>query len=234
MTQKMKSPSLTINLEALEDITPSTLNQQAAYDAWADGDNLVLAGSAGTGKTFFGLYLAYSQVLRDDTPYNRVVVVRSVVPTRQMGFLPGNSKEKADDYTAPYIKICAELFNDSQSYQKLISSSQLEFITTSFIRGITINNAIIVVDEMQNLNFHELDSVLTRVGKNCRIIFAGDYNQSDFREGDERNGLLQFLNIIEHMNVFTTINFHWKDIVRSGLVRDYIMIKEMLASKGER
>lgn len=224
----MKTPALTINLQALMDITPATTNQQAAHDAWMDGDNLVLAGSAGTGKTFLAMWLAYSQVLRDDTPQDKVVVVRSVVATRQMGFLPGDSKEKADEFTVPYRRLASELFGDDQAYQKLVSTRQIEFLTTSFLRGATINNAIIIVDEMQNLNFHELDTVITRSGKNCRIIFAGDYMQSDFKEGSEREGLLQFLRIIDHMNHFTTVTFGWQDIVRSGLVRDYIMTKEML------
>lgn len=228
MTKNMKAPALTINLEALKDITPATANQQKAHDAWMDGENLILAGSAGTGKTFLALWLAYSQVLRDDTPQTKVVVFRSVVPTRQVGFLPGNAKEKVDEFTTPYRRLVAELFEDEQAYQKLISGQRIEFMTTSFIRGVTINNAIIVVDEMQNLNFHELDSVITRCGKNCRIIFSGDYMQSDFKEGSERNGLLKFLQIIDHMNNFTTVTFGWQDIVRSGLVRDYIMTKEML------
>lgn len=228
----MKSPSLTINLDALRDITPSTQNQQLAHDAWMDGDNLILAGSAGTGKTFLALWLAYNQVLRDDTPYDKVVIFRSVVPTRAVGFMPGDLKEKADEFTTPYRRLVAELFGDGEAYQKLLSTRQLEFMTTSFIRGTTVNNAIIIVDEMQNLNFHELDSVITRVGRNCRIVFAGDYMQSDFKEGNERNGLLQFLHIIDHMINFTTITFKWQDIVRSGLVRDYIMTKEMLDNSG--
>jgi predicted ribonuclease YlaK len=151
-----------------------------------------------------------------------------MVPTRDMGFLPGSKKEKEDAYIAPYLGICSELFEDQQSYQKAISQGKIRFESTSFIRGLTIDNAIIIVDEMQNLNFHELDSVITRVGKDTKIIFSGDYKQSDFRFDDEKEGIHKFLNIAEQLRRFEIVTFHWEDIVRSDFVRDYLMTKEML------
>lgn len=229
MTKKMKAAApLTISHDALQGYQPITKNQEIAFQAWDDGDHLVLAGTAGTGKTFIALYLALDSLLEPDTQYNKIVIIRSVVPTRDQGFLPGSQKEKEEAYAIPYKQICGELFGDPQAYNKMVSAKQVYFESTSFIRGQTFNDALIVVDEMQNLNFHELDSVITRVGKNCRIIFCGDYKQSDFKREDEREGILKFLRIIEHMNDFTTVTFGWQDIVRSGLVRDYIMTKEML------
>lgn len=229
MTKKIKAPApLTISHSALQGYQPITKNQELAFQAWDDGDHLVLAGTAGTGKTFIGMYLALSDLLEPDTQYNKVVIIRSVVPTRDQGYLPGSQKEKEEAYAIPYKQICSELFGDPQAYQKMVSAKQMFFESTSFIRGQTFNDALIIVDEMQNLNFHELDSVITRVGKNCRIIFCGDYKQSDFKREDEREGILKFLRIIDHMNNFTTVTFGWQDIVRSGLVRDYIMTKEML------
>jgi len=221
----------TARIEDLYSYEPQTDNQKRAYDAWDDGDNLVLAGSAGTGKTFVAMYLALESVLERETSYNKVIIVRSVVPTRDMGYLPGTVEEKKEVFETPYKAICFELFNDSATYNKMVSSHQLEFITTSFIRGLTIDNAVIIVDEMQNLNFHELDSVITRVGNNCRIIFSGDYHQSDFKDEAERNGVQRFLRIVEQLKNFSVVTFGWQDIVRSDFLRDYIMTKEMLGMK---
>ena len=166
------------------------------------------------------------------TPYYKVIVVRSIVATRDMGYLPGTKEEKVEPFEAPYKSICLELFDyDNAAYNKLINSHQMEFITTSFVRGTQLNNAIVIVDEMQNLNFHELDSVITRIGQNCRVIFSGDYYQSDFREGYERDGIQRFLRIVERLKNFSVITFGWDDIVRSGFLRDYIMTKEMLGIK---
>jgi len=217
--------------EDLFEFEPQTVNQEKAFKSWDDGDNLVLAGSAGTGKTFVALYLALESVLERETPYDKVIIVRSVVPTRDMGYLPGTVEEKKEVFETPYKAICHELFGDGATYNKMVSSHQLEFTTTSFIRGLTIDNSIIIVDEMQNLNFHELDSVITRVGNNCRVIFSGDYHQSDFKDEAERDGIQRFLRIIEQLKNFSVITFGWADIVRSDFLRDYIMTKEMLGMK---
>lgn len=225
------SSKATVKFEDLYQYEPQTESQKRAYDAWDDGENLVLAGSAGTGKTFVALYLAMEAVLERETSYNKCIIVRSVVPTRDMGYLPGTVEEKKEVFETPYKAICHELFNDDKSYNKLINSHQIEFITTSFIRGLTIDNAIIIVDEMQNLNFHELDSVITRVGNNCRIIFSGDYHQSDFKDESERDGIQRFLRIVEQLRNFSVITYGWQDIVRSDFLRDYIMTKEMLGMK---
>jgi predicted ribonuclease YlaK len=222
------SNSMTVRIEDLLEVQPITKNQELVFEAWDRGDNLVLAGSAGTGKTFLALFMAFEEVLEPDTIYDQVVVIRSMVPTRDMGFLPGTLEEKQDAYTAPYRAICSELFGDATTYNKAISAKKVRFESTSFIRGVTINNSIIVVDEMQNLNFHELDSVITRVGKNTRIIFCGDYRQSDFKWDDDKEGIIKFLNIMEQLKKFSTITFGWEDIVRSDFVRDYIMTKELL------
>jgi predicted ribonuclease YlaK len=217
-----------LRLDNMPDFNPITENQKLAVDAWDEGDNLILSGSAGTGKTFLAVSLALEDALDKETPeFDKVTIVRSIVPTRDIGFLPGNEDEKKQAYAAPYISILSELFQDKEAWMKLQASNNISFESTSFIRGTTFNNTIIIVDEMQNLTFHELDSVITRVGTNCKIIFCGDFHQSDFRFEDERNGLPVFLNILEQMKDFTTINFDWKDIVRSGIVRDYIMTKEM-------
>ncbi len=222
---------LTVRLENLTPFAPMTPNQKVAIDAWKSGDNMMLSGSAGTGKTFLALRMAMEEVLDRDTPYDKVVIIRSVVPTRDMGFLPGTEEEKMEAYTGPYKGIIEEIFEDKSAWGKLTIAGTIQFESTSFIRGITFNNAVIVVDEMQNLNFHELDSVITRVGANCRINFCGDYHQSDFKYDDEKIGIIKFLNIIEQLKGFSTVAFGWEDIVRSGLVRDYIMTKEMMGIK---
>ena len=221
-----------VKFEDLIQIEPITKNQVKAFESWADGENLVLAGSAGTGKTFVAMYLALQTSLEPSTPYHKVIVVRSIVPTRDMGYLPGTKEEKVEPFETPYKTISLELFNyDSAVYNKLINNHQMEFITTSFVRGTQLNNAIVIIDEMQNLNFHELDSVITRIGQDCRVIFSGDYYQSDFREGYERDGIQRFLRIVERLKNFSVITFGWDDIVRSDFLRDYIMTKEMLGIK---
>lgn len=223
-----KNNSLTVKLDDLLEYEPITLNQKAAFEAWDDEDNLVLAGSAGTGKTFIAMYMALEDLLDPDSNHRRLIIIRSAVPTRDIGFLPGNAEEKKDMYTIPYRNICTELFNDKASWNKLITNNNIMFESTSFIRGATFDDSIIIVDEMQNLTFHELDSVITRVGKNSKIIFCGDYRQTDFRFEDEKEGIFKFIKILEQMRNFSTIQFGWDDIVRSGMVRDYIMTKEML------
>ena len=200
------------NFNDMFEFEPQTTNQRIAYDAWDDDDNLVLTGSAGTGKTFVAMYLAIEAVLTKETPYDRVVIVRSVVPTRDMGFLPGTVEEKKEVFETPYKAICNELFGDVNIYDRMIANNQLQFTTTSFIRGLTIDNAVVIVDEMQNLNFHELDSVITRVGTNCRVIFSGDYLQSDFKDPAERDGIQRFLRIIDQLKNFSVVSFNWHDM----------------------
>ena len=220
--------SLKLRLDDMEEVQPVTDNQRKAIEAYDSGDSLVLAGSAGTGKTFIALSLALEDVLDKEVPYDKVVIVRSIVPTRDIGYLPGDEEEKKDAYTSPYRSICAELFQNADAWTKLKTAGTVQFMSTSFIRGLTISNAIIVLDEMQNLTFHELDSIITRVGDNCKFIMCGDYYQSDFTKETDKTGILKFLSIIEQLKNFTVVEFGWEDIVRSDFVRDYIMTKEML------
>jgi len=222
-----------IRLEDMIEIEPLTDNQQKAFKAYENENSLVLAGSAGTGKTFMALSLALEDVLDRETRYDKVVIVRSIVPTRDIGYLPGNEEEKKDAYTGPYRSACTELFQDPEAWEKLKAQGHVEFLSTSFIRGINIHNAVVVIDEMQNLTFHELDSVITRIGRNCKFVMCGDYYQSDFDKEKDRTGILRFLEIIESLNNFTVIEFGWEDIVRSDFVRDYIMTKEMLERDGK-
>lgn len=212
----------------LKHIEPLTNNQKLSFDAYNSNKNLMLHGIAGTGKSFISMYLGLRDILSENSHHKKVVIVRSVVPTRDMGFLPGNSKEKAKVYEAPYYAICTELFGRGDAYEYLKSKQLIDFVSTSFIRGITINDSIIIVDEIANMTLHELDSVITRVGKNCRIIFCGDFRQSDFTKEHEKNGLIDFMRIIERMKSFTFIDFNEQDIVRSSMVKDYIIQKDKL------
>lgn len=225
---KSGNNSMTVRLDDLLQFEPVTNNQEIAFKAWDEGDNLVLSGSAGTGKTFIGMYLALEDILDKDTEYDKLFIIRSMVPTRDMGYLPGSKEEKEQAYILPYKAIANEFFGDVASYNKMVTGKQIEFMSTSFIRGSTFDNCIMLVDEMQNLTFHELDSIITRVGKHSKIIFCGDYKQSDFKYQDEKDGIIGFLNIVEQLKNFTMVNFGWEDIVRSDFVRDYIMTKEML------
>ena len=209
-------------------VEPLTENQRLTFEKYYDGKNLLLHGIAGTGKSFLSIYLALQSVLSDASRYKKVVIVRSVVPTRDMGFLPGSNAEKAKVYEAPYQAIFTELFNRGDAYQYLKQKGLVEFISTSFIRGITLNDCIIVVDEIANMTLHELDSVITRVGKNCKIMFCGDFRQSDFTREHEKNGLTDFMRILNRMKSFEYVDFTENDIVRSAMVKEYIIAKERL------
>ncbi len=220
-----------LKIEDLGTFDALTDNQTRAREAWKDGDHLVLSGSAGTGKTFTALYLALQDVMNKSTPWEKIHLIRSVVPTREVGFLPGTAEEKLLPFITPYMSLTNDMFDQSGSYNQLVEQGIIEFHSTSFIRGTTFDNAIILVDEMQNLTFHELDSVVTRVGLDSRIMFAGDYYQSDFVKKGDKNGIHQFLRIIEVMKNFSIIEFGWQDIIRSDFVRDYIMTKEMLSGE---
>lgn len=216
---------LNFNLKKIE---PLTQNQKLTFEAYAKERNLLLHGIAGTGKSFISLYLSMKQILESSDKYKKVVIVRSVVPTRDMGFLPGNNKEKTKVYEAPYFAIFSELFGRGDAYEYMKSKNIVEFMSTSFIRGVTLNDCIVIVDEIANLTLHELDSVITRVGRNCKIIFCGDFRQSDFTRSHERDGVKDFMKIITKMKSFTFIDFDENDIVRSEMVRDYIIQKDRL------
>lgn len=206
---------------------PITQTQEETFDAFDKGENLLLHGLAGTGKTFISMYLALREVL-EENKYKQVIVIRSVVPTRDIGFLPGNAKEKSKIYEGPYYAICNELFGRGDAYDILKAKNTIDFMTTSFLRGTTINNAVVIVDEVNNMTLHELDSVITRLGKNCRIIFCGDFRQSDLSKESERKGLHEFMKILQDMRSFTHVEFTQDDIVRSGLVKQYIITKDRL------
>jgi phosphate starvation-inducible protein PhoH len=212
----------------LKKIEPLTDNQKFSFEAYNQGKNLMLHGIAGTGKSFISLYLGLNQVLNENSQYRKIVIVRSVVPTRDMGFLPGNNKEKARVYEAPYYAICSELFGRSDAYEYLKNRNIIDFISTSFIRGITLNDSIVIVDEIANLTGHELDSVITRIGKNCKVVFCGDFRQSDFTKDQEKNGLMDFMRVIKRMKSFEFIDFQKEDIVRSSMVKNYIIEKDKL------
>jgi phosphate starvation-inducible PhoH-like protein len=220
-----KKPSK-LRTEHLITLDPLTKSQEAVFKSWKEGVNLVLSGSAGTGKTFISTYLALLDIMNKNQ--SKLVIVRSAVPTRDMGFLPGTLEEKEDAYKAPYYSIMSQLFEDGEAWKKLQVAKQIEFLTTSFIRGITLTDCIVLIDESQNLTYHELCSVITRLGNNCRIILCGDYYQSDFTKTGDREGLEKFTKILENMKLFDHVEFTWEDIVRSGLVRDFIMTKELV------
>jgi phosphate starvation-inducible protein PhoH len=212
----------------LREIKPLTTNQQNTFDAFSAKKNLMLHGIAGTGKSFISLYLSLRELFDGNCGYKKIYIIRSVVPTRDMGFLPGNQKEKTKVYEAPYYAICSELFNRGDAYDVLKTKDYIEFISTSFVRGITLNDCIVIVDEVANMTLHELDSIITRIGKNCRIIFCGDFRQSDFTYDKDKKGLIDFMKILKNMKAFSFVDFNVDDIVRSSLVKEYIVVKDRL------
>ena len=223
-----------ITYSNLTKISPVTDSQKEVFDTWKADKNQFLFGCAGTGKTFISLYLALQQVLNNETPYDKVIVVRSLIPTREIGFLPGDEEDKAALYQVPYSNMMQFMFEQpneqafSMLYERLKQQGSFYFLSTSFLRGLTFDNSIIIVDECQNLNFHELDTIVTRVGQDSKIFFCGDFGQSDLTKLNERNGLMDFLQILQEMDEFSCTEFNIGDIVRSGFVRNYLIQKTKL------
>ena len=231
LTAKQMKRKKPINTDLMRDIEPLTANQQSLFDAYAQGKQLVAYGCAGTGKTFITLYNALKDVLDPNTPYDKVYIVRSLVATREIGFLPGDHEDKSSLYQIPYKHMVKYMFEmrteaDFQMlYGNLKTQGTIDFWSTSFIRGTTFDKAIIIVDEFQNLNYHELDSIMTRVGEDTKIMFCGDATQTDLLKQNERNGIHDFIRVRRLMSSVDIIEFGVEDIVRSGLVKEYILAK---------
>ena len=223
-----------ITYSQLNEIKPVTDSQKVVFDSWKQGLNQFLFGCAGTGKTFVSLYLALSEVLKNDTPYDKVVMVRSLIPTREIGSLPGDEEDKAALYQVPYSNMMQFMFEQPNEqafeslYNRIKAQGSFYFLSTSFLRGLTFDNSIIIVDECQNLNFHELDTIITRVGQDSKISFCGDFMQSDLTKRNEKDGLHDFVKILEEMDEFNISEFSIGDIVRSGFVRSYLIQKTKL------
>ena len=234
MSKKMMKRKKPINQNYFLDVNPITENQEFFFKEWDNQKNLFAYGAAGTGKTFIALYLALKDVMDEETPYDKVYIVRSLVSTREIGFLPGTHDDKSELYQVPYKNMVRNMFHmpDQSSfdmlYDNLKGQETISFWSTSFLRGTTLDDAIVIVDECQNLNFHELDSIMTRVGQDSKIVFCGDINQSDLVRTNERNGVLDFQRILQGMEEFEEIEFGISDIVRSGLVKSYLISKMTL------
>ena len=235
MTAKQMKRKKPINADMMREITPLTANQKTLFDSYAEDKNLVAYGCAGTGKTFITLYNALRDVLDPETSYEKVYIVRSLIPTREIGFLPGDHEDKSILYQLPYkamVKYMFEMPTEADFemlYGNLRAQDTIDFWSTSFIRGTTFDKAIILVDEYQNLNFHELDSIMTRVGENSKIMFCGDATQSDLVKTNEKNGIIDFMQILRLMESMQVVEFGVEDIVRSGLVKEYILAKMELS-----
>ena len=220
-----------INSQFLVDVKPLTPNQERLFKSYAEGKHMIAYGVAGTGKTYITLYNALKEVLNENTPYEKIYIVRSLVATREIGFLPGDHEDKSSLYQIPYKNMAKYMFEMASDadfemlYGNLKQQETISFWSTSFLRGTTFDNSILIVDEFQNLNFHELDSIVTRVGQNSKIMFCGDARQSDLTKTNDRNGIMDFMNILRKMPSFDIIEFDVDDIVRSGLVKEYIIAK---------
>ena len=231
MSKKMMKRKKPIDKSYMTEIKPLTDNQTVAFDEYKKGKNLLLHGAAGTGKTFIMLYLALQEVLDDTSPYEKIYIVRSLVPTREIGFLPGDHEDKSYLYQIPYKNMVRYMFGmpDDNSfemlYDNLRTQGTIDFWSTSFIRGTTLDSAIVIVDEFSNLNYHELDSIITRVGEDSKILFCGDITQTDLTREHEKSKISDFIQILQEMKDFACIEFGIDDIVRSGLVKQYLITK---------
>lgn len=226
-TTKSVNNHLKLRLDDLKTFEPLTENQKIFFESYKRGDYFVaLHGVAGTGKTFCALYKAIEEVMDKSNPFDKIIVVRSAVQGREMGHLPGDVNEKMEIYQQPYRQICDTLFGRKDAWDRLEEQGYIQFISTSFIRGMSFDDAIIIVDEMQNLTYEEIDTVMTRVGYRSKILWCGDYRQTDLnKKKNDMSGILKFFDIAQHMSAFTRIEFTPDDIVRSSLVKEYILAK---------
>ena len=228
------SKKLEITSKNMVAIKPATDNQKLVFESWKTGTSQFLYGAAGTGKTFISLYNGLREALDNTSKIDKVIIVRSLIPTREIGFLPGDEDDKSALYQVPYSNMVQFMFEmpNEQSftnlYERLKAQGTLFFLSTSFLRGLTFDNALVIVDECQNLNFHELDTITTRLGQDSKIAFCGDFTQSDLVRTNEKNGLWDFLRIAEEMKEFNCTEFTIGDIVRSGFVRNYLIQKTKL------
>ena len=232
MSRKQMKRKKPINETYLLNIEPLTETQESFFEEWGSSKNIFAYGAAGTGKTFIALYLALQDILDENSPYEKLYIVRSLVATREIGFLPGTHEDKASLYQIPYknmVKYMFEMPDDNSFemlYENLKAQETVSFWSTSFLRGTTLDNSIVIIDECQNLNFHELDSIITRCGQDTKIIFCGDARQSDLQKSNERTGIIDFMKIIQSMGEdFQMVEFGIEDIVRSGLVKNYLIAK---------
>jgi len=224
--QPLSNNRLKIRLDDMDVISPLTDNQKTFFDFYDNGETfMLLHGVAGTGKTYIALYKALEEVLDKSSGYHQVIIVRSAVPAREIGHLPGDEKEKTEVYKEPYIEICSNLFNRSDAFQRLQEQGACNFLITSFLRGVTLDNSIIIVDECQNLCDSEINTIMTRVGTNSKIIFCGDFRQTDLNKKNDMSGLKKFINIAKMMTSFKLIEFSANDIVRSDIVKQYILAR---------
>jgi predicted ribonuclease YlaK len=225
-TERRVNNSLKIRLDDLKTISPKTAKQREFFDAYKAGHYFMcLHGVAGTGKSYIALYKALEEVMDRGNPYEKVVVIRSAVQSRDMGHLPGSADDKMEIYIQPYRQITADLFGRKDAWNRLCEQGHAEFMSTSFIRGTTFSRSILLIDEFQNMNFEELDTIITRVGHTSKIIFCGDVRQTDLKRKDDRSGLPKFLAIADQMSQFSRFEFTTSDIVRSSLVKEYIIAK---------
>ena len=231
LTAKQLKKKKPVSSEYLINIEPLTDNQKRLFESYQNNKQIVSYGAAGTGKTFITLFNALKDVLDENSVYEKIYIVRSLVATREIGFLPGDYEDKSDIYQVPYkhmVKYMFQMPSDADFemlYGNLKAQDTIKFWSTSFLRGTTLDNAIVIVDEFQNLNFHELDSIMTRVGDNSKIMFCGDATQSDLTKTNDRNGIVDFMKILTSMPSVDIIEFGLDDIIRSGLVKEYLVAK---------
>lgn len=227
----LTSNKLKIKIDDLKTIQPLTDNQKKFFELYKNSQAILLHGVAGTGKTYIALYKALEEVLDKSSIYKRVVIVRSAVPSRDIGHLPGDEKEKTEVYQQPYVEICDDLFNRNDAFQRLQEQRAVSFMITSFVRGITLDSSVIIVDECQNMTDMELNSIITRVGERSKIIFCGDFRQSDLYRKSDMSGLKKFMVIADMMPTFRNLEFEVEDIVRSDLVKEYIIARMQYEEK---
>lgn len=224
----------TFSVHDLKSIKAKTEPQVQFFDAYYQRQVPIICqiGSAGTGKTAIALYAALSEVLDNSTYYDKIVIIRSAVQARDIGFLKGTEEEKNEAYEAPYVALCDELLKyKTNNYTNLKEKNLIEFENTSFLRGQTFNNTIVIADEIQSMSYHELSTICTRLGYNSRLILCGDMKQNDLHKKGDVSGLPRFLRVLERMSCVSAqqIEYRPEHIVRSGIVKEFLIAEDLIS-----
>ena len=224
----VQNPITKNNLE-LPKVQPKTDNQEKFFDLYSEYAHHFLLGPAGTGKTFLALYKALESLTENQA--HSITIFRSSVASRNEGFLPGSSVEKMAVFETPYIANVNKIFGRDDAYGILTKIGTINFESSAYQRGNTLDNQIVIIDESQNLTGHELDTLVTRIGTNSRLIICGDLNQQDLTKHGEKNVYKAF-QVLQSLPSVATTEFDLNDIVRSGIVREYLIAKHLTYPQG--
>ncbi|WP_321393311.1 PhoH family protein [Emcibacter sp.] len=196
-------------------LSPRSPNQAKYIEALREREMVFGLGPAGTGKTFLAVAMAVSHLLEGRV--EKIILSRPAVEAgEKLGFLPGDMREKVDPYLTPLFDALGQMISREQT-ERRIERGDIEIAPLAFMRGRTLSNAFVILDEAQNTTSMQMKMFLTRFGENCRMVVCGDPSQVDLPNGS-RSGLVDALDTLRHIHDIAFVNFTSADVVRHQLV----------------